>query len=174
MKFAKPITELPPRPSWLLRAEVMPTVSIKIPKRELEARYFHFAVLPERLFFARTDDKGFIEITAKQILSLEKKLIIELSKQKSLNDCAERNDKGTKLEISGRFEEAITVYEENIKPGCWPAMHSFDRLLVLYRKCRDYKNELRVCKRAVKVFKTLDKYRKRLEKIKLLYANKKS
>ena len=49
-------------------------------------------------------------------------------------------------------------------------MHSFDRLLVIYRRNKDYENELRVCERAISVFKKSDKYSKRLPKIEELLA----
>ena len=108
---------------------------------------------------------GCLTIPAKTILSLENKLQREIAKVKLLNDCAERNNKGIAYEKEGNIDAAVELYEENIKPGCYPAMHSFDRLLVIYRRNGDCKSELRVCKRAVTVFKKIGKYRERLEKI---------
>lgn len=137
---------------------------IRVCKRDLEERYCHFAVLPENIFFKSADSNGCITIPAKKIASMEKKLVSEIAKYKSLKDCAARNNKGKELESLGMYDEAISVYEENIKPGCWPATYSFDRLLVIYRSRKDYKNELRVCKHAVSVFK-FDKYKSREERI---------
>ncbi len=164
MEINKPITELPTKPSWVAQAEFMSVGDIRVPKRSLEERYVHFAIIPQRLFFKDADRDGYISIPAKKIVAMEKKLISEVTKQKSLNDCAARNTKGKELEKECRYEEAISLYEENIKPGCWPATHSFDRLLIIYRSRKDYINELRVCKRAISVFK-LDKYKSRMEKI---------
>lgn len=67
------------------------------------------------------------------------------------------------LEATGCVEEAISVYEENIAAG-YPAAHSFDRLMVLYRKAKDYKNEMRIIKKAIKVFAKYEKYIERLNK----------
>lgn len=66
--------------------------------------------------------------------------------------CATSNNLGIKLEKEGRITEAIRVYEANIAGECYPACHSFDRLMVLYRKQKDYASEIRVIKKAIEVF----------------------
>lgn len=85
---------------------------------------------------------------------------------------AERNNRGSELEKSGDIDGAIAVYEENIAEG-YPASRSFDRLMVLYRKRKDYDSEIRVIMRAAEVFPTSD-FSKRLAKAKELLgkANK--
>lgn len=90
-----------------------------------------------------------------------------------LPKCTDRNNQGIEYEKQGNIKEAIKVYEENIEPGCYPAQHAFDRLLVLYRKLKDYKNEKRVCKRAISVFKKEQKYKDRLIKIENLISRTK-
>lgn len=170
MTTTYPKIELPPKSSWVLEAEKFPTSTIRLLKSELEHRYYNFGILPQKLFFASANKDGYFELPAEKILSLEKKLTSEIAKQNSLFECTNRNNKGMELEKTGRIGEAVSIYEENIKPGCWPAMHSFDRLLVYYRANKDYENELRVCKRAVSVFKGIEKYNIRLEKIKVLIS----
>lgn len=49
------------------------------------------------------------------------------------------------------MEEDIEQYEENIKSDK-PDQHSFERLMILYRKQKKYKDELRVIKLGIKVF----------------------
>ena len=66
--------------------------------------------------------------------------------------CAASNNRGIELEKSGRIDEAIRVYEANIAGDCYPACHSFDRLMVLYRKRKDYTNEIRVITKAIEIF----------------------
>ena len=151
-------------PSWVMQASYS-LGDIRVLKKELEERYYHFALLPKNLFFKEPDRMGYITIPAKTISLLEKELQKELAKEKSLKDCVERNNKGIAYEKAGNIDAAVKLYEENIKPGCYPAMHSFDRLLVIYGQNKDYKNEIRVCKRAVAVFKKIDKYKDRLDKI---------
>ena len=77
-----------------------------------------------------------------------------------------RNNNGIELEKSGDIDGAIAVYEENIAEG-YPASHSFDRLMILYRKRKDYDSEIRVILRTMEVFPTSD-LSKRLAKAKEL------
>ena len=172
MNFTKPITELPPKPAWVKQAESSPVGTIRVLKKELEERYFHYAVLPESLFFATADKSGYLDVPAKTIASVEEKLESEIAKQKAMYDCVDRNNRGAALEKDGHYDEAIALYEENIKDGCWPTMHPFDRLLVIYRSRKDYNNELRVCKRALSVFNNLNKYKTRMEKVIRLIEHK--
>ncbi len=66
--------------------------------------------------------------------------------------CAASNNSGIELEKSDRIDEAIRVYEANIAGDCYPACHSFDRLMVLYRKRKDFTNEIRVITKAIEIF----------------------
>ena len=160
--------EKSPKPNWLISAENSPLSNIRVLNRELDERYKPGAVIDSKTFFMNTDLQGNVILPAKKILSFESKRSKYLQKSLLIANCVERNNKGTELEKAGKISEAIALYEENIKPGCYPALHSFDRLLVIYRRNKDYKNELRVCKRAISVFKTMEKYKTRLEKIEAL------
>lgn len=64
---------------------------------------------------------------------------------------AGRNTDGIQLEKEGKIADAILLYEANIADG-YPATHSFDRLMKIYRKQKDYENEVRVIRRAIEVF----------------------
>jgi hypothetical protein len=64
---------------------------------------------------------------------------------------ADRVDEARQAELDGDTEGAIALYEENIKTGV-PDQFSFDRLMVLYRKQKKYRDELRVINRGIKVF----------------------
>ena len=97
------------------------------------------------------------------------------AKMKKLAECTELNNKGIDAEKRGDIEEAISIYEENIDGDCYPAQHSFDRLAILYRKTKRYDDEIRVLKKACKVFKksSREKYANRLEKAKFLKTKRK-
>lgn len=77
-----------------------------------------------------------------------------------------RNNKGIELESNGDIDGAIKVYEENISEG-YPATHSFKRLMILYRKRKEYDKEIRVILRAMDVLSNED-LSKRLAKAKEL------
>lgn len=71
--------------------------------------------------------------------------------QDRLEKIASYNNNGIDLEKNGDFDGAITIYEENIKAR-GAATHAYDRLMILYRKRKDYLNESRVIKIAIEVF----------------------
>lgn len=58
---------------------------------------------------------------------------------------------GIDLEKEGLVDEAIKVYEKSIIPKL-PMKHPYERLTILYRKKKDYENEIRVIKIAIEVF----------------------
>jgi tetratricopeptide (TPR) repeat protein len=91
----------------------------------------------------------------------------------------ERNLKGIELEKSGRVDEAIQLYEENVKEN-FEGSHPYDRLAIIYRKRNMIDDEIRVLEKAIWVFENivhrerldkwpkLEKFKKRLEKAKKL------
>lgn len=91
-------------------------------------------------------------------------------KNEAFENCVFLNNKGMEYEEAGDIASAIRVYEENIKNG-YPAHHSFRRLMVLYRKQKDYENEIRVIHHAEEVLGVdwsdrLEKAQKLLDKSK--------
>lgn len=58
---------------------------------------------------------------------------------------------GQSLEKEGMIDEAIAVYEKSILSKI-PATIPYERLMVLYRKKKDYENEIRIIKEAISVF----------------------
>lgn len=86
--------------------------------------------------------------------------------EKKLKQCAALNNKGITFEKEGKIKSAINNYEKNIESD-YPARHSYDRLLILYRKAKDIDNEIRVCELATIIFPDDDKYKDRLSKAKL-------
>lgn len=68
-----------------------------------------------------------------------------------INETARLNNLGIMLEEKGEIDTAISVYEENIKIG-YSATHSFDRLMIIYHKLKQYNNERRVIEIAIRIF----------------------
>lgn len=63
---------------------------------------------------------------------------------RKLSAAVENNNEGIALEKRGDVYTAIAKYEENILPGTFFTLHPYHRLCVLYRKFKDYENEIRV------------------------------
>lgn len=75
----------------------------------------------------------------------------EIAQQEVLNENSRLIKLGIDLEKEGMINEAIAVYEKAIIPQL-PATHPYDRLMILYRKKKEYENEIRVIKLAISVF----------------------
>ena len=91
----------------------------------------------------------------------------------------EKNLLGIAFEKTGEIEKAIICYEACIKSG-FDGSHPYNRLLALYGKLKSRKDEMRIDKKAVKVFekisanngpdvsKKLESFKKRLLKLEKL------
>lgn len=66
-------------------------------------------------------------------------------------ECSRLISLGINLEKEKMIDEAIKVYEKAIVPQL-PVKHPYERLAILYRKNKDYENEIRVIKIAISVF----------------------
>lgn len=66
-------------------------------------------------------------------------------------ECSRLISLGINLEKEKMIDEAISVYEKAIIPQL-PIKHPYERLAILYRKRKDYINEIRVVKIAISVF----------------------
>ena len=114
----------------------------------------YLSVLPTDLFceLTRLSMQGtHATITTCTIIELDKRLAARKAADKLLSDCAKRNTKGKEYEKAGKIGLAIKVYEKNIEGECCPACYSFDCLMVLYRRRKEYDKELAVIERALDV-----------------------
>lgn len=131
-------------------------------------KYIKGAILPPDIFMkmqkALLDGKDTINVPSSLLKQLEAKAKGQSERDKKLNTVVANNNKGIELEKKGKIKEAITIYESNIEID-YPAHHSFKRLMVLYRKTKDYDNEFRVIERAIVVFGELPEYVERLDKV---------
>ena len=59
---------------------------------------------------------------------------------------------GIDLEKDGRIDEAIAIYEQEIQNN-FEGDHPYNRLSIIYRKRKQFDEEIRVLERAVWVFK---------------------
>lgn len=137
---------------------------VAISQKWLINRYTKGAILPEYYFFKTPDSHGNIAVPLATLELWERKRDEYLAKEKKLKQCAKLNTKGKDYEKQGKIKQAIKTYEKNIEGDCYPATLSFDRLMILYRKAKDYDNELRVCEKAIAILK-FNKYIERKAKI---------
>jgi tetratricopeptide (TPR) repeat protein len=130
---------------------------------------YYKSFVPTKIFFSTPNRDGEIRIKEKTYLSIKKKFDAYYEKQEKLAKCTDLNNKGIELEKAGDIDAAIAIYELNISGSCYPARHAFNRLLVLYRKSKNYKAEKKVCQKALRLFGKIEsenkKYSERLEKI---------
>ncbi len=90
-------------------------------------------------------------------------------------DQVERNLKGKELEKAGKTDDAINLYEQNVRERAI-GTHSYDRLAIIYRRRKRFAEEIRVLEVATSVYESdvspenrsrernLAKFRTRLEK----------
>lgn len=95
----------------------------------------------------------------------------------SFNQQLERNLRGKEFEKLGKINEATELYEKNIEEN-FEGNYPYDRLVIIYRKNKDFRNEIRVLEKAIYVFENivyfkrgdrllkLEKFKNRLEKAK--------
>lgn len=77
-------------------------------------------------------------------------------------DPVDRNLKGIELEKDGFLDNAMELYELNIKGG-FGGNHPYDRLAIIYRKRKQYTEEIRVLERGIEVFSELKKISSRMD-----------
>lgn len=145
----------------------LPNGKIKVKRSYLDKNFM--AIMPQNIFWMDEDAGGYITISKTSMNKMIRDKEVRDAKDRALSLCAEKNDKGTAYEKSGNISAAIRIYEENISGiNPYPARHAFDRLMIIYRKRKDYINEIRVIEKAIKVFPSEIKYKDRLIKTKQL------
>jgi tetratricopeptide (TPR) repeat protein len=117
---------------------------------------------------------------AKKRAKVTEKPYIEM---KIPHDPVKRNTTGRELEKEGYIDNAIELYEMNVN-GRFDGSFPYERLAMIYRKRKQYDEEIRVLEQAISKFKglakvtprqdadpKLTKFRERLEKAKILASN---
>lgn len=141
------------------------------------SQYMKGAVMNQDLFVylqrQKLNGEKYVYIDESVIKELQKKAEEYKYKETQLLKTAASNNKGMEYEKAGNIEDAISVYENNISGDCYPACHSFDRLMILYRKQKRYDDEIRVIEKAIEILSPRypdlkPKYEQRLQKAKQL------
>lgn len=98
----------------------------------------------DRIGDAIVDGDGKLKVYDDEIDELAKAAEEYKAKEQKLYDAARLNNEGMAAERSGDIENAISIYERNILPGTYFTLHPYHRLCVLYRRQKDFDNEIRV------------------------------
>lgn len=153
------------------------TINIK----EFINEYIEGAVIPIDLLIELQEKQmqgiTSIQIPTSVVLEIKAKSNAYKYEREAMLKCTKLNNLGIHEEELGNIDYAIQIYEDNLNSS-FIAGHSFDRLMILYRKKKDYDNEIRVINKALDVLckrypQLKDKYLKRLEKAKQLKNNSK-
>jgi len=67
-----------------------------------------------------------------------------------LDIMVDRNNKGIELEKKGDIEDAIKLYEQNVADEFF-GTHPYDRLAIIYRKRKQFDDEIRILKRKISI-----------------------
>lgn len=134
----------------------------------------YFPIMDSKMsadYFAEhlVDESKWFTVKTTVLKEWEKKLAAYKDDENSLQLTASNNNKGIAFEKQGDITSAIAVYEANLKIG-YPAIHSYERLMILYHKAGDIENEKRVINIAIQVFTNINedevkKLNKRLNKL---------
>lgn len=137
---------------------------VKVKRSFLDSNFKEGAIMDEDTFFADEDEDGYITIDEPKFKLMQAKKEAYESAKRRMTTTVTLNNQGVTQEKAGDEDAAIATYEECIKIG-YPATHAYDRLLVIYRKRKDYISEKRICLLAIDAFKSEQKYKDRLLKI---------
>ena len=107
--------------------------------------------LSSEYFIAYLKGQKYFNVGIMLIDKWEKDLMEYNKEINALTDTARNNNKGIGYEKKGMIQEAISTYEENIEIG-YPALHSYERLIILYRKEKRYNDEIRIIEKAINDF----------------------
>jgi len=67
----------------------------------------------------------------------------------------DRNNKGIELEKKVDIESAIKLYEQNVADEFF-GTHPYDRLVIIYRKRKQFDDEIRILKRKISIFEKIN------------------
>ena len=100
-----------------------------------------------------SDEKALLEIISNLDVEKFKEPIQTepFTEANHFEECSRLINLGINLEKEKMIDEAIKVYEKAIVPQL-PVKHPYERLTILYRKRKDYANEIRVIEIAISVF----------------------
>lgn len=133
---------------------------------------YYFSHLEGEMFtdyLLAASDNSLIKVNELDFATMLKKKTDYDKFSKDLNETANNNNIGIDFEKKGNIPNAIEAYERNLEIA-YPALHSYERLMILYRREKRYEDEIRVIEKAINDFSTkshktyISKWKERLKK----------
>lgn len=126
----------------------MPKVTV-----EYLREYVQGAILDSELFVRMLQSEdGFVEVSQAELDSMQERKAKHDADAERLHRAAELNNEGIEHEKNGQIELAIAAYEKNSTADCYPTLHPFNRLMILYRKRKERDKEIETINRAISIF----------------------
>ena len=135
-----------------------------------EEPFWHAAGWEKRQYYDRLQiraafaGKSFIEVPDEDYAEALRIANAIKARDESMSRVVGRNNFARDLEREGRVDAAVALYELNLEEQ-FCAIFSFERLMVIYRKRKEYTQEIRVIEKAIAVF-TVENMRRALHTIK--------
>lgn len=118
-------------------------------------RYMVGAVIPVNVFTQlqdkRLNGEKYAYLKNDVISSIEKAHQSYIEQKEQWRNSVQCNNTGIEQEKDGNIEDAIANYEMNVKAKM-VATHPYERLMIIYRKRKEYDKEIAVIKSAIEVF----------------------
>lgn len=97
------------------------------------------------------DGYTYADIPISRIEEVERNRQDAIDREQRLARIASLNNEGIAYEKAGNIEAAIEAYRQNVSNSV-VASHPYERLMIIYRKRKEYDKEIEVIKKAIEVF----------------------
>ena len=165
-KMGIPITD--PPPSVLLkrldieRDKITKSKNLEINKEPLGRKYKRLSSEFEKQRYNTKEEvrqlKKFFENPQYEPNPVEEIRLHNRRLAEILDIMVDRNNKGIELEKKGDIENAIKLYEKNVADEFF-GTHPYDRLAIIYRRRKQFDDEIRILKRKISIFEKINQER---------------
>lgn len=100
----------------------------------------------------------YADIPIKRLREIESCYKTSIDSDRMIAQIAALNNDGIEYEKAGNIDAAIAAYQQNVSSGA-VATHSYERLMIIYRKRQEYDKEIDVIEKAIDVFSKENEHR---------------
>lgn len=94
---------------------------------------------------------SYADFPIERIREVEQNYKTAIERERMIAQIAALNNEGIEAEKAGNIEVAIAAYQQNVSNRV-VASYSYERLMVIYRRLKDYDKEIEVIEKAIEVF----------------------